>query len=451
MKTRESRRTIARGALRAQPDRRLVTLASAGNDAALEEIVRRYRPALVRYAASIVPPDRADDVVQDSLTRALPGIRSGQAELNLRAWLYTIVRNASLNDLRDAGPPAQELDENYDGVEQPPHVIERREQLRSLIAGLGTLPEAQREALIRREMEGLSHASIGEQLGVSTGAARQLIHRARIALRDGIGSLVPLPLLRQLLDVEGGGGVAAVGGSGAVAVKATAAVLAAGAVVTAGVVLKDSHPHAQRAPVLALRSRSRDQAPESSARGARRDHPPGNRPNPAPAHGSSGEMAAARGAGSKLGGVATVAARHAPFSGAKGGGDSRSGGPGRGAVGGSGPRGGQSQGQNPGVGGSDGGSSEVGGSRVGTELAPPPAAEVTEPAPSGGSTPLAQPSEDRNRGGENQASDSSGSDDGGAHGDEAGGGESSPAGGSGSDSGTNPEPDGPPPNQGSGN
>ena len=49
-------------ALRVQPDRRLVALAREGSEPAVEEIVRRYRPALVRYAASIVPADRADDV-----------------------------------------------------------------------------------------------------------------------------------------------------------------------------------------------------------------------------------------------------------------------------------------------------------------------------------------------------------------------------------------------------
>jgi RNA polymerase sigma factor (sigma-70 family) len=201
-----------------------------------------------------VPADRADDVVQDSLARALPGIGSGEGDLRLRPWLYTIVRNTALNDLRDAGPPHEQLDENYDGVEQPPQAMERREQVRSLVAGLQGLPEPQREALVKREMEGRSHAEIGAELGVSTGAARQLIFRARNALRNGIGSLIPMPLLRQLAESgDGGGGgtavAAAASGGGAVGVKAAIALVATGAVVTAGVAIQRDghHPSASAA------------------------------------------------------------------------------------------------------------------------------------------------------------------------------------------------------------
>ena len=68
--------------------------------------------------------------------------------------------------------------------------------MRSLVGGLRGLPGPQREALVKREMEGRSHEEIGAELGVSTGAARQLIFRARDSLRVGFGSLLPMPLLR---------------------------------------------------------------------------------------------------------------------------------------------------------------------------------------------------------------------------------------------------------------
>ncbi|MFN8159690.1 MAG: sigma-70 family RNA polymerase sigma factor [Solirubrobacterales bacterium] len=228
--------------LRAQPDRRLVALAREGHEPALEEVVRRYRPALVRYAAGIVPPDRADDVVQDSMARALPRIRDGDAELHLRPWLYTIVRNTALNDLRDAGPALEHLDESYDGVEQPPQALERREELSAVIAGISDLPDAQREALVARELEGRSHAEIGASLGVTAGAARQLIHRGRTALREGLGALVPMPVMRYLLEGVDGPAAAGAGAGGALAAKAAVALLAAGGAVTAGVAL-DRHSH----------------------------------------------------------------------------------------------------------------------------------------------------------------------------------------------------------------
>ena len=193
-------RILVGPALRAQPDRRLVALAREGHEPALEEVVRRYRPALVRFAATIVPADRADDVVQDSLARALPKIRDGDAELHLRPWLYTIVRNTALNSIRDAGPAMDHLDEGFDGVEQPPQTLERREELAAVVAGVQALPDTQREALIKREMEGRSHAEIGDSMGVSVAAARQLIHRGRISLREALGALIPMPVMRQLLE-----------------------------------------------------------------------------------------------------------------------------------------------------------------------------------------------------------------------------------------------------------
>lgn len=243
-----NQRILAGPVLRAQPDQRLVALAGEGHESAVEEIVRRYRPGLVRFAGSIVRPDRADDVVQDSLARALPRIRAGGDDLRLRPWLYTIVRNTALNQLRDAGPPHAQLDENYDGVEQPPQAMERRERVRSLVAGLQGLPEPQRKALVQREMEGRSHAEIGAEMGVSTGAARQLIFRARHALRTGLGSLVPMPLLRHLAESSDGSAVVAVGG-GTVVAKAIALV-AAGAVVTAGVEIQHGdRPNAPRAAI----------------------------------------------------------------------------------------------------------------------------------------------------------------------------------------------------------
>jgi RNA polymerase sigma factor (sigma-70 family) len=246
MAARASEKILSGPVLRLQPDRRLVALTGEGSEAAIEEIVRRYRPALVRYARSIVGADRAEDVVQDSLAKAVPAIGAGVEELHLRPWLYTIVRNTGLNALRDAGPTHQQLDENHDGVEQPPQALERSEQMRSLVRELKGLPETQREALVKREMEGRSHDEIAADLGVSSGAARQLIFRARDALRAGLGSLVPMPLLRYLVEGGGDGGAVAVTtatGGGALAAKAAVAIVATGAVIGGGLAVRHAERH----------------------------------------------------------------------------------------------------------------------------------------------------------------------------------------------------------------
>jgi RNA polymerase sigma factor (sigma-70 family) len=203
-------------ALRAQPDRRLVKLVREGYETAFEEIDRRYRRPLDRFAAAIVG-NRSEDVTQDALSKALLALRGSEKEIELRPWLYRIVRNTALNDLRDAPPAAAELGEAVAGGRSAALEAERREEISELMERLRALPEPQRAAIVMRELEGLSHEEIAAALGVSGGAARQAIYRARLALRDGLGLLVPLPLLRLLFDhgaeAAGAGGAAAAAGA----------------------------------------------------------------------------------------------------------------------------------------------------------------------------------------------------------------------------------------------
>ena len=238
-------------ALRTQPDRRLVTLVREGYEAAFEEIVRRYGRPLGRYAASIVG-GRSEDVLQDAFAKALPALQRDDAEIDLRPWLFRIVRNTALNDLRDSPPSAELLAETLAGGRNPTEELEQREQLADLINRLRELPESQRAAIVMRELEGLGHDEIAAALGLTDGGARQAIYRARRALRDGAGMLLPLPFLRMLIDhgaetaagAGAGGALAAAGAAaggagagGALKVGVVAAVLAGS--VGAGVAVQD--------------------------------------------------------------------------------------------------------------------------------------------------------------------------------------------------------------------
>jgi RNA polymerase sigma factor (sigma-70 family) len=243
-------------ALRTQPDRRLVTLVREGHDTAFEEIVRRYGKALTRYAAAIVG-GRSEDVTQDAFSKALLALRRDSgAEIDLRPWLYRIVRNTALNDLRDRPPEAAELTEALGaGSRSAAEEAERREEVAELMQRLRDLPEQQRAAIVMRELEGLGHEEIASALGLSGGGARQAIYRARQALRDGLGLLIPLPLLRVLTEhgadatagaaaTGAGGAAAAMGGAGAgtaLKVGVVTAVLA-GSVGT-GLAIKENRAH----------------------------------------------------------------------------------------------------------------------------------------------------------------------------------------------------------------
>jgi RNA polymerase sigma factor (sigma-70 family) len=209
-------------ALRAQPDRRLVKLVREGYETAFEEIVRRYRKPLDRFAAAIVG-GRSEDVTQDAFSKALLALRGTTTEIELKPWLYRIVRNTALNEIRDAPPPTEELGEAIPGGRSAAVEFERREEITELMERLRALPEPQRAAIVMRELEGLSHEEIAAALGVSGGAARQAIYRARLSLRDGFGLLIPLPLLRMLFDHGADAAGASAGGAVAAAGAASAA------------------------------------------------------------------------------------------------------------------------------------------------------------------------------------------------------------------------------------
>ena len=86
--------------LRSQTDARLVDLTRDGNERAFEAIVQRYNRPLLRYCARILSPERAEDAVQQAFLSAHRSIHAGDADLNLRPWLYRIAHNSALNILR---------------------------------------------------------------------------------------------------------------------------------------------------------------------------------------------------------------------------------------------------------------------------------------------------------------------------------------------------------------
>ena len=166
---------------RSLTDDRLVSLAAAGNAPAFEDIYARYYQDVYRYALSILrDPQDAQDVLQGTMERALRSIGSQRVEGGLKAWLFRIAHNESMDLIRrrpTAPPPESPLlapDAASDAGE--------RERMRQLLADLGTLPERQRSALVLRELSGLDSEEIGTALSISPAAAKQSVYEARVAL-----------------------------------------------------------------------------------------------------------------------------------------------------------------------------------------------------------------------------------------------------------------------------
>jgi RNA polymerase sigma factor (sigma-70 family) len=233
--------------LRTQSDRRLTALAVAGHDRAFEAIVERYRRPLARYLRRLLSEPLAEDVLQATFVRAWQALRSGTEVRDLRPWLYRIAHNQAVNALRAAGPAESELPDALAAPHDPTApdaVAERSEELRSALRGIRALPDRQRAALVGIAVDDRSHADVAAELGLSDGALRQLLLRARTALRAAATALTPYPLVSWLsagseVTAARVAEVAAGAGGIGVAVKAGAAVLATGAVVGGAPALRD--------------------------------------------------------------------------------------------------------------------------------------------------------------------------------------------------------------------
>jgi RNA polymerase sigma factor (sigma-70 family) len=238
---------MSRVVLRTQSDRRLAALAAAGSEAAFETIVLRYRRALLSYCRRLpLSESHSEDVVQQSLLCAWTALRRDGEIRELRPWLYRITHNQAISALRRPGGDCDELTEALPGTAAPDSDLERRALVRETLAAVAALPELQREAILRTAVDGDSYDEVASALGLSNGAVRGLVHRARNALRAGVAVLAPAPLVLRAADQTrragpffqwlpetlAGGGSA---GGAAVVVKG-AAVLASSAAVVGGTI-----------------------------------------------------------------------------------------------------------------------------------------------------------------------------------------------------------------------
>ncbi len=202
-------RRVGQGLLRTQADDRLVDLARSGSEPAFEAIVARYRKPLLRYCVRLVSEQRAEEAVQETFVRAYAALMRGEEVRTLKPWLYRVAHNAALNTVRAKPLTLVDLDEGLESADSTETAAERHEGLRDVVSAMQALPLRQRDAIVQREFEGRSYEEIAVALGVSNGAVRQLLNRARTSLRAGAATIAApfIPLAAGL--GAGGGGVAA--------------------------------------------------------------------------------------------------------------------------------------------------------------------------------------------------------------------------------------------------
>ena len=147
-------------------------------------------PRLRRYARALAG-DRiaADDLVQDTLERAWSKFHLYRRGTDLRAWLFTVMHNVYVNQLR-ALRPTTPLDEDMPELAQPVRETDTL-VLRDLDAAIRRLPPDQREVLLLVALEEMSYDEAAGALGVPIGTVMSRLARAREKLRAMLSGLPP--------------------------------------------------------------------------------------------------------------------------------------------------------------------------------------------------------------------------------------------------------------------
>jgi RNA polymerase sigma-70 factor (ECF subfamily) len=142
-------------------------------------------PALLRYARSLTrDPLAAEDLVHDALVSALNHLASFDVSRSMRPWLFGIIHNQFISDVRREAVRQDCLGQ----LKHPPAasspVQERREELRRVDLALAELPVLQREALHLVAVESLTYQQAADALGVPVGTVMSRVSRARRCLRQ---------------------------------------------------------------------------------------------------------------------------------------------------------------------------------------------------------------------------------------------------------------------------
>lgn len=171
-------------------DSRLVARAVAGEEAAVEQLVRRHIEMAFAVAFAILGDrDEAEDVCQDAMVRALERLGDCRHPARFRAWLAEIVRNRAHNVRAYAQVRATEAisERSARSPNGASDSVERAELRRRLQTALYALTEMQRLVVFLHDMQGYEHHEIAELLHISETSSRQYLFVARKRLREDLG------------------------------------------------------------------------------------------------------------------------------------------------------------------------------------------------------------------------------------------------------------------------
>ena len=179
------------------PSAWLVAECIAGNEAAIESLIREHEAGVFRLAMSILgDPADAHEITQETFLAALRALPSYEERKSLKSWLYVIALNLSRSHLRKrrflaklkAATTALFRLESQKQT-SPEEVVIRDEKEAAIWNELNKLDERHRLVMILRYFQDLPIAEIAEILGISEGTVHSRLHTARERLRSALHSL----------------------------------------------------------------------------------------------------------------------------------------------------------------------------------------------------------------------------------------------------------------------
>ena len=146
-----------------------------------------YRPLCLYALHYLGNADSAEDVVQESFATLWEKLQEGVAISNRKAYLYMMVRNRCLDQLRRKGIPTESL-KPYDtyGIIEDDDAQERSQTEARLWTAIDSLPEKCRQIFLMSKRDGLKYMEIADELGISENTVRNQISKALKILKDGV-------------------------------------------------------------------------------------------------------------------------------------------------------------------------------------------------------------------------------------------------------------------------
>jgi RNA polymerase sigma-70 factor (ECF subfamily) len=169
----------------------LIGAAQAGDRRAFDELVRRTFVDTFTLARRLTGNEEdARDVVQESYLRAWKAIGKFRGDAQFSTWMYRITANAASTNVkkrrRHQTEPYDDVNEPVDmrAEAQPASAAESADELGRISGALDELPPKLRTIVVLKDVYGLPHEAIADELGISVAAAKVRLHRARRKLRD---------------------------------------------------------------------------------------------------------------------------------------------------------------------------------------------------------------------------------------------------------------------------